>query len=164
MSKLRNKSTEKARFKKGRIGCFGIIIISVVIGWILFGGGNKSVQVANTTTPIVKPTDIPPIPISAVDLAKAFEDNEIKANALYKDKHVQVSGKIKSIGESFGSTYIVLDSGKDFSITDIQCFFNDKTEISKIANLNKGDMATIKGSVDGKSLNVSVTECIFVNN
>jgi hypothetical protein len=45
---------------------------------------------------------------------------------------------------------------------DIQCFFKEKDEINKIAQKNKGDKVTIIGKIDGKSLNVSVQNCKFV--
>jgi len=35
-------------------------------------------------------------------LAKAFQDNEIKANQDYKDKLAEINGTIKEIGETLG--------------------------------------------------------------
>lgn len=104
------------------------------------------------------------IEVSAKDLSKAFNDNEIKANQDYKGKIAKITGQIKDIGETFGQTYIVL-SNEDESLSnfvDIQCFFKEKDEINKIAQKNKGDKVTIIGKIDGKSLNVSVQNCKFV--
>jgi outer membrane biosynthesis protein TonB len=99
------------------------------------------------------------IKISAVDLAEAYEENEVKADKNYKSKTVEVKGKIKEIGVMFGQTFVVLSSGKDFSLTDIQCFFKDESEIDKIADLKKGDTITVTGVVDGKSMNVGINKC-----
>lgn len=41
------------------------------------------------------------IKITAIDLAKAYEENEVKADKDYKDKNVEVTGKIKGIGIIF---------------------------------------------------------------
>jgi lysyl-tRNA synthetase class II len=104
------------------------------------------------------------IEVLAKDLSKAFNDNEIKANNDYKGKLAKITGQIKDIGEMFGQTYIVL-SNEDESLSnfvDIQCFFKEKDEINKIAQKNKGDKVTIIGKIDGKSLNVSVQNCKFV--
>jgi hypothetical protein len=105
--------------------------------------------------------EIAPIKISAVDLAQAYVDNEVKADQDYKDKKVEVTGKINDIGVILDQTYIILSSGKQFSVTDIQCFFDDKNEINKITELKKGDTITAQGVVDGKSLNVSVKKCVL---
>jgi hypothetical protein len=99
--------------------------------------------------------------VSAVDLAKAYEGNEVKADKTYKDKTIETSGKIDDIGVMLGQTYVILSSEVDFSLTSVQCFFDDKTPIDKIADLNKGDTVTIQGVVDGKSMNVSVNDCLL---
>lgn len=44
---------------------------------------------------------------------------------------------------------------------DIQCFFDDQTEIDKIAELNKGDNVTVQGVINGKSIDVKVNKCIL---
>jgi tRNA(Ile2) C34 agmatinyltransferase TiaS len=105
--------------------------------------------------------EIAPIKISAAILAQAYVDNEVKADQDYKDKKVEVTGKINDIGVVLNQTFIILSSGKEFSITDIQCFFDDKNEINKISDLKKGDTVTVQGVVDGKSLNVSVIKCVL---
>jgi hypothetical protein len=101
-----------------------------------------------------------PIVIDAVELSKAFNDNEIKANKDYEDKIAKISGEISDIGEVLGSTYVVL-AGVDMAFVDIQCFFKDKAEIDKIADKSKGDKVTIIGKIEGKSINVDVKNCKF---
>lgn len=104
------------------------------------------------------------IEVTAKELADEFNDNEIRANQNYKGKIAKISGEISDIGEVLGQTYVVL-SNEDESFSnfvDVQCFFKDKDEINKIAQKNKGDKVTIIGKIDGKSLNVSVQNCKFV--
>lgn len=101
------------------------------------------------------------IVVSAEELAKAFEDNEISANKQYKDKMLEISGTISDIGEMLGSTYITLEAEEDFAITQTQCFFKDEEQIDKIAELSKGEKVTLIGKCEGKSLNVSVKDCYF---
>lgn len=103
------------------------------------------------------------IEVTAKDLAKAFDENEIRANQNYKGKIAKITGKISDIGEAFGQTYIVLSNEDDtFSnFVEVQCFFKDKDEINKIAEKNKGDKTVIIGEIDGKSLNVTVSNCKF---
>jgi hypothetical protein len=115
-----------------------------------------------TPTPKPTPTPVKTLEVTAEVLAKAFDDNEIKANSLYKDKSAIIAGTVSDISEMFGQTYIVFKSYKDFSICSVQCFFDDKNEISKIANINKGDRITVNGNIEGKSLNVAVRNCKIV--
>lgn len=98
---------------------------------------------------------------TGAELAEAYEANEIKANQDYKGKLAEITGTVENIGESLGSTYITLASGKDFSIVSVQCFFKDKDEIAKIAELSKGTEVTVVGKIDGLSMNVGVSNCKF---
>lgn len=145
---------------------FWVIVGVVVISIIAANGKKDSVSVSTNSNAVNNITSSKKIDITvtAEVLAKAYVDNEIKANQDYKDKTAEITGNIKDIGEMLGQTYIILDSRVDFSITDIQCFFSDKAEISKIANLKKGDIIKIIGKIDGKSLNVSVNDCYIINN
>lgn len=162
-------------FKKHKIITgFLILLFLGVIGNALGDDGDKAVeptkvvQPANQTTSnedatVEEPKDDPEevIIVSAVDLAKEYEENEVRADKNYKGKMVEVKGTISSIGVSFNQTYVVLSSEKEFSLTDIQCFFNDDSEIDKIADLNEGDIITVRGKVSGKSMNVGVDKCIL---
>lgn len=158
-------------------------VLTVILALIILGGigsamgGDEEVATtaakttttdtakAKTTTekPAEKPAEkkVEVLKVSAVDLAKAYEGNEVKADKTYKDKTIETSGKIDDIGIMLGQTYVILSSEVDFSLTSVQCFFDDKTQIDKIADLNKGDTVTIQGVVDGKSMNVSVNDCLL---
>jgi hypothetical protein len=106
-----------------------------------------------------KKDEVKPIKVSAKKLYGAYDNNEVKADKQYKDKVVLVSGEITDIGVTFGQTYVVLSSGEEYSISGVQCFFKDEDEISKVADLNKGDTIKVQGTVDGKSINISVNNC-----
>lgn len=140
-----------------------VIGVIVILGVLGSAGGKKSSTTATTETKTetATKTDVKEeaIKVSAVDLAKAYEDNEVSADKSYKDKTVEVSGKISDIGVVVGQTYVVLSAEKDFAITNVQCFFKEQAEIDKVANLKKGDTCTIQGKVDGKSINVGVNGC-----
>ena len=148
----------------------GILAI-VIIGGIssAMGSGGKSspaqAPATSTTTSAPAPVKAKPvveaIKVSAVDLAATYEANEVKADQTYKGKLADITGTVDSVGVALGSTYVVLSSGKEFSITNVQCFFKDQAEITKVAELKKGDKVTIQGVVDGKSMNVGVNQCVL---
>jgi len=141
-------------------GILALVIIG--IGSAIGSGGKSSstqapaMATATQTKPVVET-----IKVTAVDLAAAYEANEVKADQTYKGKTADITGTVDSVGVSVGQTYVVLSAGKDFAITSTQCFFSDKTEITKVAELKKGDKVTIQGVIDGKSMNVSVNKCVL---
>ena len=148
---------------------FGAFILLAIIGSAL-GGNDKStttnsqdtvsVNKSNKTEPTKQTEQI--IEVDAKVLSKAFDENEIKANQTYKNKAAKITGTVDDIGEILNQTYIVLQSHKEFALCSTQCFFDDKDEIKKIADLKKGDEVTLQGTIDGKSMNVTVNDCRFV--
>ncbi|MBU3226819.1 OB-fold protein [Clostridium algidicarnis] len=99
------------------------------------------------------------VTVTAAELVNAYEENEVKADKDYKDKLASITGKVNSIDVMAGKTFVVLSADKDFSITQVQCFFDDKEEVEKVSELKKGDEVTLEGKIGGKSINVSVDKC-----
>ncbi len=155
---MANEKVKKSVFKRWWFWVI-IVIIGVVVA-VNQGNDDKTASTnANSTSSVATVTKEKPIVVKAEDLAATFDENEIKGNKLYKDKLAEITGTVSDIGESLGQTYVVLSSGKDFSITNVQCFFKDDNEISKVAEIKKGTKVTIIGKIDGKSLNVAVNDC-----
>lgn len=148
----------------------GILVI-IILGTIGSSGSKNNTTTTNTNdtasakteskTEAKKEVKEEVIKVSAVDLAKAYEENEVKADKSYKDKTAEISGKVNDIGVVAGQTYVVLSAEKDFALTNVQCFFKEQAEIDKVSNLKKGDTVTIQGKIDGKSMNVGVNNCII---
>lgn len=101
------------------------------------------------------------IEISAKKLADDYDENEVRADDLYKNKTLRISGVVNSIDVMFERTFIVLDGGGEFGFINIQCYFKDENEIEKLKELDKGDSVTLLGKVEGKSLNVIVKDCLL---
>lgn len=158
-----SEKTKKPIFKRW---WFWAIIVIIAIG-ALGSRGDKEAQTDKATANVelaekeTKQEEVIDITITGADLAKAFEDNEVKAKKDYTGKRAEITGTVQDIGEMFGQTYIVLESQEEFSITNVQCFFKDEKEIDKIATLEKGNEVTIIGTIGEKSINVSVNDCKF---
>lgn len=102
------------------------------------------------------------ITVSAVDIAKEYKDNEVAAEAKYKGKKVEISGIINSIGKDvLDDVYIVLSNGDEYAIiNNVQCYFKDKEQISKVAELQKGQEVTLIGTVNSSIAGtVTVKDC-----
>lgn len=149
-------------FMKHKVISFILAIIIIGgIGSAMGGNDNSSTSSNTTNTKKTEEKKVEVITVSAPNLAKAYEENEVNADKTYKGKTVLTTGKIEDIGVIAGQTFITLSQEKDFAMTSVQCFFKDKAEIDKVANLKKGATVTVQGVVDGKSMNVGVNNCVL---
>lgn len=97
------------------------------------------------------------IKITASQLSRDYEDNELAADKKYKDKTLVVTGKVSSINEVFGQTSVVLVGMDDLSRIVTGFFADDQKE--SLMKLKKGQTATIEGRCDGKMLGVNLKDC-----
>lgn len=116
--------------------------------------GTKALAIA-TAVPVKS------IKVTAGDLIKAYDNNEVKADVKYKGKMLTVTGKVSNISVMLGQTSVEIGTGKDFE-WGITCYF-DKDQIDKIAMLDKNDKITVTGKCDGKSfISVTLNNCVIV--
>jgi RNA polymerase subunit RPABC4/transcription elongation factor Spt4 len=121
------------------------IVIAIASG---LGGGSEAQKVKA-------------IEISPAKLYVAYEENEVKADSLYKGKTVRITGVINDIGKDIltDEPYITF-AGDEYGFTGIQIYFN-RAERGKIVNLSKGRTVTIVGKCDGKLINVFIRNSVF---
>lgn len=117
-----------------------------------------TVKATTATKPAEKKVEV--LKVTTTVLGKAYDDNEVKADTVYKDKLIETSGKITDIAVVLGNTTLTLATGADFDL-GITCSFSEQVDIDKIAELNKGDKVTVQGVCDGKSFGVSITDCVL---
>lgn len=78
---------------------------------------------------------------TSAQIAKAYDDNTVAADILYKGKQVQISGKITDVNtDVFGNPYVILAGTNQFMGPHFK--FN-KNQLSQIANLKKGAALTV---------------------
>lgn len=94
--------------------------------------------------------------VSANQLYREYESNEVAADRKYKGKIVVVSGVIRDIGKDILDNAYVVIGGEGF-LDGVQCTF-EKPDETSLASLSKGQRVTIKGFVSGKMGNVQVGE------
>lgn len=99
--------------------------------------------------------------VSAVEIAKEFEKNEVAANLKYENKVGTVTGKIEEIRKDFGIYYITLKGNGAWSL-GVDCAFYEDSFAKVLAQLSKGDVITIKGECEGDYGSVSFDNCVIV--
>ncbi|RKY13434.1 MAG: hypothetical protein DRP82_05395, partial [Planctomycetota bacterium] len=99
-----------------------------------------------------------PISVSAEELYQAYDDNAVRADAMYKGKVLRVSGEVTAIGRDIilGIPYVCLAGGKGSWVGDtymgwgVQCAFR-KGYAHALSRISKGDYVTVIGICLGKA-------------
>lgn len=157
--------------KKGK-GCLialGVIIVLGIAGSMMGGNNNtkdtsQDSQKQEQRTEQKKDNKTPEIKISAVELSKAFHENELKGKDTYTGKIAEITGVVQSIDEMVGQKFIVLDGDTENpeNIVSIQCFLaKDDSVVKKAMEVSKGSTITLVGKIGEKSINVDVKDCVI---
>lgn len=98
------------------------------------------------------------VSVTAAQLYKDYEANEVAADAKYKGKVIAVSGVVGNIGKDLlDKMYVSLKTGH--VIGSVQCFFA-KSHQSELANMKKNTEVTLKCMGGGKMGNVLMRGCV----
>ncbi len=120
-----------------------IIIVGIVASVVIYKLYNK---------PHRDPKNEESIPVSAIDLFRSFEEDETKANALYLDKVLEITGNITEISANQNLTpIIVLETENTFF--GVRCTMADK-EIK----VHVGETILVKGICTGYLSDVIITD------
>lgn len=155
--------------KAGKIvlAVIGAIVVLAIVG-NMFGSkedsgnttaANAGANASSSAAKEEKPKE-ETIKISAVDILAEYEANEVAATEKYKGKMLEISGIIDDFGKDIlDKTYLTISDGKEFSTNAVQFYFDD-SEVSKVAELKKGDSVVIVGRCgDFNVFNLSVKNC-----
>lgn len=123
-------------------------------------GGRAEATEAPTTVVTTAPAP-DYIEIDPAGLMAAYLDNEVAADAAYKNKQIKMTGTVKSINKDvLGNVYVTIETG--VYLHDIDCYFAKQSEIDKVAELHTGDTITIIGKCTGLSFyDVDLEYCVF---
>lgn len=124
-----------------------IIIAIVVIGIIgaAFGDGSENETASNNSASNSneQQKEIEYMQVSVNDMVAALNENAAAASDTYKEKYLEVTGKLSNIDSN--GDYISLDSDAEFSLINVQCFTKNEEQLEIVKTLKKGDMVTVKG-------------------
>lgn len=143
---------------------FIILAIVVVIGIISSGGDdNAETQTVSKETVSNKAEEIVYEEFTVSQLITDLEDNALKAESLYNDKYVKLTGKL-SVIDSDGKYISLRPSDNKFSFKSVQCYLKSDEQKSRVAQMNIDDSVTVLGKITdvgevmGYSLRVSSFE------
>jgi starvation-inducible outer membrane lipoprotein len=107
----------------------------------------------------------PAVTVKAGDLLQEYSTNAVAADAKYKGKLVQVSGKFGSAQKAPLLGYAVQllpEDAPEVNASAVQCFIVESAE-ADVANLKPEQMITIQGTCDGQVLGqVKLSRCVLI--
>ena len=87
--------------------------------------------------------------VTSQQIYKEYQDNEVAADAKYKDKRVKVTGTIISFDKSMGVNYCYIGSSGDF-IGEVRCAMSEDF-VKQAGNYQKGQTISLEGKCIGRS-------------
>lgn len=96
----------------------------------------------------------PEFKLTADQLLEDYRKNQIGADQKYKDKLIEVTGKVASIGKMPLAGYTIdLASSNEGDLSGVKCILDkdDKTSEGKAGKLKEGDQVTLAGRCEGKA-------------
>lgn len=134
------------------LGC--ILFVVLAVGSVP-SGSEKSTSNNNTTSEEKK--EVTYEKVTAKELIDTLQNNALKAKENYKDKYVEITGRLNVIDAS-GAYITVNPIGDDFVLTGIQAYVKNDEQKKVVAELSKGDKITVKGKIKdvGEVLGYSV--------
>ena len=132
------------------------ILLGVVVLFILAGIGSGLYLFTKQHRNIGKAK--PDFVIAAVDLQKAFEDNEAAATAKYVKKILEIEGEVESAktGEK-NILSVTIKTGSDMS--SVICTFAAETDPAKFT---AGSRVTVRGECSGFLMDVLMNNCVKI--
>lgn len=128
-----------------------LLLLGLIGGYIGFKMYNK--PFANLQT---KAADFS-LPPSA--LLAAFAEDEVKANATYLDKTIELKGTIKNITTENDATRITLDAGNPLGA--VICEMDGQNDFA-LEQLKTGEEIILRGVCSGYLMDVILIRCIKI--
>jgi len=108
--------------------------------WAIFAADNKSSTSSSAASAPSTPTQ-PALSVSSTELARAYEQNEAAADALYKNKVIQVTGVVTDITKDFtDNTVVMLRGVNEFLGVHAEL---EESEEQKAISLSKGESVVV---------------------
>jgi len=126
------------------------VILALVLIGVISGGAKGNNTTTNSSTSSNKTTDTntpkpSPIIVKTDTLIDALKENELNASNTYKDKYVELTGKLSAIDSS--GKYIGLSPiNDDYSLRTVMCYVTQEQK-DIVAGLKKDSLVTVIGTI-----------------
>ncbi|MFM8272060.1 MAG: OB-fold protein [Gemmata sp.] len=102
----------------------------------------------------------PGLPVSAENLDAEFQSNVIAAELKYKDKVLEVTGKVARVTRETGQTTVTLELVSGEGTKTVNCTFAEKAKYT-LAQAERGQNITVRGLCTGRiNKVVQLKDCV----
>lgn len=113
------------------------------------GSANQNTQ---TTQPTEPEKVVPQISVTSASISKEYSENEVAADAKYKGKLIEISGKIAGVNNGItDNEMIVRLSDGQYDVNDPYCYMK-ASEHDKVLTFKKGQQITLVGTGDSATI------------
>ncbi len=130
-----------------------ILLVIVIIGAIVFYFGMKEYNRAAVDVTEEKAD----VSIQATELTKLFGEDEAKANSMYLDKVIAVSGTVAAVEKDDKGAFTIMLNGES-ALSNVSCQLDERHNADG-ATVKEGDKITIKGYCTGMLMDVVLIRC-----
>lgn len=118
---------------------------------------NKQAEKTTESAPAV-----PNVIVTSANISKEYSENEVAADAKYKGKTIEMSGKVTSIDNGISDNEMIVRlSDGQYDINNAWCYMNEG-ERDKVLALKKGQQVTLIGTGDSATLKSPVLKSCTV--
>ena len=135
----------RKKLKGGRFKWILLALIALCAIGAATGGSNSNSSAKSTDSTSSKKEDTTKeyTSVSVNDMMTDLDNNAMGASDKYKDKYLEITGKLTNIDAS--GKYIDLMADGDFEIIGVQCYIKNDEQKTKVASMTKGETVTLKG-------------------
>ena len=135
----------RKKLKGGRFKWILLALIALCAIGAATGGSNSNSSAKSTDSTSSKKEDTTKeyTSVSVNDMMTDLDNNALGASDKYKDKYLEITGKLTNIDAS--GKYIDLMADGDFEIIGVQCYIKNDEQKTKVASMTKGETVTLKG-------------------
>jgi len=138
------------------------IVFCVCVGALLllvFTQSGNEERISKPAEP--SPESQRPPEMSATQIVRDYEANEVAADQMYKGRQVFVVGRVGEIKKDIlDNPYITLDED-EVGFKGVQAFF-DADAIGQLSGLRRGEVVGVIGTCDGLMMHVMIKGCRLV--
>lgn len=174
--------TQNAPVKKSKKKMVAIIVVGIFIFFMIISLSSEDKNKTQTTqeqnqqpaqqttsepdnTKAEKPAEpvkaVPQVTVTSATISKEYSENEVAADAKYKGKLIEISGKVSSIDNgTFDNEIIIRLSDGKYDINNAWCYMKE-SEREKAIALKKGQQVTLIGTGDSATMSSPVLkDCV----
>lgn len=137
--------------KNSRLLVISVILLGLVVGFV----GSYMFQKKHDNLADLEAD----YSLTAMELFHEFEASESKANGLYLDKVIEISGTLAEKSK-LGENEVVLFIRPDDAIFGVSCAFSGADAQTALA-LNEGTELSLKGICTGINMDVNLVRCVI---